>query len=101
MKKKKLLNLASLAIFKFARFLSHPKKRANSAMRSKKTCLHSLSHNCITASDDTELGPHIDSAHMGVKSFLKLLVVFIWSIFIRAVIDHMTCYNLNWPKIKF
>ena len=26
--------------------------------------------------------------------------VFIWSIFVRAVIDHMTCYNLNWPKIK-
>ena len=22
------------------------------------------------------------------------------SIFIRAVIDHMICYNLNWPKIK-
>ena len=31
----------------------------------------------------------------------KVLVVFIWSIFIRAIIDHMTCYNLNWPKIKF
>ena len=27
--------------------------------------------------------------------------VFIWSIFIRAAIDPMTCYNLNWPKIKF
>ena len=26
--------------------------------------------------------------------------VFSWSIFISAVIDHMTCYNLNWPKIK-
>ena len=25
---------------------------------------------------------------------------FSWSIFIRAVIDHMICYNLNWPKIK-
>ena len=30
----------------------------------------------------------------------KCLPVFSWSIFIRAVIDHMTCYNLNWPKIK-
>ena len=29
-----------------------------------------------------------------------IMVVFIWSMFIRAVIDHMTCYNLNWPKIK-
>ena len=28
------------------------------------------------------------------------LPVFSWSIFIRAVIDHMICYNLNWPKIK-
>ena len=65
-----------VAVFDFARLLSHPKKRANSAMRSKKTCLHSLSHNCITASDDTELGPHIDSAHMGVKSFLKLLFTY-------------------------
>ena len=26
--------------------------------------------------------------------------VFSWSIFIRAVICHMICYNLNWPKIK-
>ena len=26
--------------------------------------------------------------------------IFSWSIFIRAVIDHMICYNLNWPKIK-
>ena len=26
--------------------------------------------------------------------------VFSWSIFIRAVIGHMTCYNFNWPKIK-
>ena len=25
---------------------------------------------------------------------------FSWSIFIRAVIDHMICYNLNWPKIR-
>ena len=33
--------------------------------------------------------------------FLKvLLAVFSWSIFIRTVIDHMTCYNLNWSKIK-
>ena len=29
------------------------------------------------------------------------MVVFIWSIFIRAVINHMTCYDLNWPKIRF
>ena len=28
-------------------------------------------------------------------------VIFIWSIIIRAVIDHMTCYNFNWHKIKF
>ena len=27
-------------------------------------------------------------------------VVFSWSIFLRAVIDHMTCYNFNCPKIK-
>ena len=26
--------------------------------------------------------------------------VFSWSIFLRTVIDHMICYNLNWPKIK-
>ena len=25
---------------------------------------------------------------------------FSWSIFIRAVKDHMICYNLNWSKIK-
>ena len=25
---------------------------------------------------------------------------FSWSIFIRTVVDHMICYNLNWPKIK-
>ena len=30
----------------------------------------------------------------------SLYIIFSWSIFIRAVIDHMTCYNLNWPKIK-
>ena len=36
------------------------------------------------------------------SSFPNLsMAVFIWSIFIRAVRDHMTCYNLNWPKIKF
>ena len=29
-----------------------------------------------------------------------LRVVFNWSVFIRAVIDHMICYNLNWPKVK-
>ena len=34
------------------------------------------------------------SAYKGTKP------VFSWSIFIRAVIDHMICYNLNWPKIK-
>ena len=28
------------------------------------------------------------------------LAVFSWSIFIRSVIDHMTCYNLKWTKIK-
>ena len=27
------------------------------------------------------------------------LAIFIWSIFIRAIIDHMTSNNLNWPKI--
>ena len=32
---------------------------------------------------------------------LLFRVVFIWSIFIRTVIDHVSCYNLNWPKIKF
>ena len=32
--------------------------------------------------------------------FILIKAVFSWSIFIRAVIDHMTCYNLNWPKIK-
>ena len=26
--------------------------------------------------------------------------VFSWSVFIRAVIDHMICYNLNWSKNK-
>ena len=36
-----------------------------------------------------------------IHTFVLLLAVFIWSIFIRAVIGHMTCYNLNWPKIKF
>ena len=25
---------------------------------------------------------------------------FSWSIFLRAVRDHVICYNLNWPKIK-
>ena len=25
---------------------------------------------------------------------------FSWSIFIRAVRNHMICYNLNWPKMK-
>ena len=29
------------------------------------------------------------------------MVVFIWSIFIRSLIDHMNFYNLNWPKIKW
>ena len=44
----------------------------------------------------------------GSSSFYKDLwtckvirAIFIWSIFKRAVIDHMTCYNLSWPKIKF
>ena len=43
----------------------------------------------------------------GSSSFYKDLwtckvirAIFIWSIFKRAVIDHMTCYNLSWPKIK-
>ena len=31
----------------------------------------------------------------------QIMPVFGWSIFISAVIDHMICYNLNWPKIKF
>ena len=30
----------------------------------------------------------------------SLVVPFSWSIFIRAIKDHMICYNLNWPKIK-
>ena len=34
------------------------------------------------------------------KPLLCLVTGFSWSIFIRAVIDHMICYNLNWPKIK-
>ena len=33
-------------------------------------------------------------------SCLASLPLFSWSIFIRAVRDHMICYNLNWPKIK-
>jgi hypothetical protein len=36
-----------------------------------------------------------------IDCIYKTWVIFIWSIFIRAVIDHMTCYNLNWPKIEF
>ena len=40
-----------------------------------------------------------------IKIFLTIptafWVVFIWLIFIRDVIDLMTCYHLNWPKIKF
>ena len=32
--------------------------------------------------------------------FICTMPPFSWSIFIRAVIDHMICYNLNWPKIK-
>ena len=28
------------------------------------------------------------------------MTVFIWSIFVRAVIDHMIFYNSNWPEIK-
>jgi hypothetical protein len=31
---------------------------------------------------------------------ISITAVFSWSIFIRAVIGHMTCYNLNWSKIK-
>ena len=31
---------------------------------------------------------------------LMCMPPFSWSIFLRAVIDHMICYNLNWPKIK-
>ena len=34
------------------------------------------------------------------EEFPPTMAVFSWSIFIRTVIDHMTCYNLNWPKIK-
>ena len=37
----------------------------------------------------------------GFNSRKEIKVIFIWSIFIRVVIDHMTCYNLKWPKIKF
>ena len=32
--------------------------------------------------------------------FYKKWPPFSWSIFIRAVIDHVICFNLNWPKIK-
>ena len=31
----------------------------------------------------------------------KTKAFFIWSIFMRAVIDHMTFYDLNCPDIKF
>ena len=31
---------------------------------------------------------------------LATMAIFSWSIFVRAVIRHMTCYNLNWPKIS-
>ena len=30
----------------------------------------------------------------------KIKPAFTWSIFVRAVIDHMIFSNLNWPKIK-
>ena len=32
--------------------------------------------------------------------FSSTVPSFSWSVFLRAVIDHMICYNLNWPKIK-
>ena len=33
----------------------------------------------------------------GAAGVGKIKPSFSWSIFIRAVIDHMICYNLNWP----
>ena len=33
----------------------------------------------------------------GIILSVQPMVVFIWSIFITAVIDHMTSYNLTWP----
>ena len=43
----------------------------------------------------------LDSSKMqNLIAFRVNMAIFIWSIFIRAVIDHMTCYNLNWPKIN-
>jgi hypothetical protein len=41
----------------------------------------------------------LQSNQLNQTKFISM-PVFNWSIFIRAVIDHMTCYNLNWPKIK-
>ena len=43
--------------------------------------------------------PHLLD-HVVLTFFSKIKAVFSWSIFIRAVIDHMICYDLNWPKIK-
>ena len=34
------------------------------------------------------------------SGFRMSMPPFSWSIFIRAVKDHMICYNFNWPKIK-
>ena len=39
-------------------------------------------------------------ADQKLKWKLRTMPSFSWSIFLRAVIDHMICYNLNWPKIK-
>ena len=34
------------------------------------------------------------------KNWNPTMPPFSWSIFLRAVIGHMICYNFNWPKIK-
>ena len=53
---------------------------------------------------DAQLFLRLDSAELilwvQVRNFNYKLAVSSWSIFMRAVIDHMTCYNFNWPKIK-
>ena len=52
--------------------------------------------------DYIDRNKHKDLLFMNQKArhFILALPSFSWSIFIRAVIDHMICYNLNWPKIK-
>ena len=53
---------------------------------------------------DTTMNPTTfwsQESRIVIQKYMMALVVFIWSIFIRTVIGHMTCYDLNWPKIKF